>query len=1056
MASNSIVRPTANPLDVDLSDATPVSAEELAQIDLSDAKPVSPEELASIDLSDATPISAEQLIQENKTDLMGAALQGIKEEALPFLTTPEERAQVDTPQESLVALGTSLLTNIVAGAAASKAGAETGALIGTAVAPGVGTAVGATVGAATGLALYGIYSGFGQEKLRSEGEGQEYSILRGAAKAGLQVNPVLSSSSKFTKLARAAAQVVGEAAVEYSYTGKKQDAAIAGVMGVLGGMAIPKQALVADAVGGKEVERIITDALDGVDGLAVRTQQIKETLPKIDSTEALSNMEFKRFVLSQPGMGVSAASEGSINKAFDKLLPTLGEDSGTGKSALEGLVDLWHTKKAMTKAADQLVSESMKQLNPTKFNTEDLNKFSALFDDALFVGKRIDDKLGTNLEGAFAKYGEARERYNTVSHALLKQGTSAAEATRAAGLTNKDMGIALTGKTHLLTPDAIEKVNSEAGQEAIKAWRQVWDDTRDALVAHGVNVNYDANYLPMRALRGPTLASEIQGRALDIDKAIKKYGQPNLPRLQEMLKEIDPNTASKIEELIFLGKRVDVDVQQIGDLGKLREMALNGRSKLSEGQAVGAAFERTMIEIAENLRDFDVANNFTSYLATNLKGAITRDEVRQLALHRDMLDGLGMREASDWLSHRIGLMSGAMGAGDAMLSNLAGRYKYGAERLMSSELAAARRAGVAVDKVGDFMGMSSAMPYASFLGANVKSAIHQLVQPFAQSAPELGGAYGYKLMAKSVLSAISDKLNPSVRIGDTLDQYGLTSKFYNSDNLIDKTHLSRMKGAIDKYNEGMMVMFGAADQINRYATLKAARSWARDLASGNKDAVAALKKAGTGLKQDLAASGLIQKAATSQVDMANLEHTLAHYLNQKTQFLYGKEFQSKSLAEMGRHFSMFAKFPSIITSDVAYTASKRDLGRFAEKFGTPTAMLVLASYLVSAHETPELKYFVGNPLTAGPLGSLGGAERVMGGGPAVKTVVGAMKGLSDVSTAPSSEEIKQKAAQVVKRAAKGALKTYVPVASPIINEVDRWNKAHGKMKLSDKLLGGEE
>lgn len=998
-------------------------------------------------------------------DIGSAFLGGVREAVLPFSVTKDADKAIDTTAE----VGASLAGNLAASLAAGVGAAKVGAAIGTAVAPGPGTVAGAALGGTIGTVLYGIYSGIGQEHIRSQRAGQEFSPTRAVVGSALQANPIFKASSKAEKLARIGAQALGEYGMERSYGSDQTTAVIAGSLGVLGTAFIGKKQAAVAAAGGQDVAKDMVDSLTKGDaGLKIlqRTQEIAEASPKASMEELLQSDDFKRFVLSRPGSGVAKAPLGkkSLDKAFQHATSTLGQELFSDKSKMDELGDLYHNYKASMQAVADVNKDIVRTVSGKKGASKAAEMFQKDMDvnaaqkelyDTLYMSRTIDDRIGSNMEGTFAKVGALKERYTTVSHQLLTHGQAAAEAGTKAGLSNKDIGKALTGKTHLLTPEASAKLNTEAGQEALSLWRTAWDQALTVLEVEGVKVRRRANYLPMRQLRGADLATAIDRYAMDIADSIDQHGATSFKALVDQLdEEADANLISKVQELVSLGNRIGKPIDNLADLKHLKEEALRGSGALAKTLQVGAAFERSADEIADALRDFDVGNNFISYINSNLKNAVMTPVLQEMSVTRDVLRGLKLNNAADWVEHRIGVLGGNMGKGDMLALGLQQRYQYAANKLLGSDMASARRLGKAMDAGGDFVGFLTSRYYPAFLGANVRAAVRNLAQPWVQGVPELGGKYGTKTLLKAQAIAVKNMARKGKWAEQELHELGITSKYYTADNLLDQNALRKAGAVVKKIDDAMMTPFGMADKFNRYSTLQTAKIWARDLANGDKDALAALSKSGTGLKQSLMQSGRLQKAATVPQTMKELEYELAHYLNQKTQFLYGKEFHSKALAEAGRAFSMFTKWPSIMASDVAYNLAKKDWEAVRRRFAYPTAVLVLGQAVLEAEDNPWVKYAIGDITEVGPLSTFKNVDRVMGGGPIIQSGLKAVKGAAELVSQPQS--IPEAIGSTAKGIAKEAVKVYTPGVSPIINEVDRWRKAFGKEKLSDILFPKDE
>lgn len=935
-----------------------------------------------------------------------------------------------------------VVSNFATGRAAA---AGAGALVGSFVPiPIVGTVGGALVG----NLLYGLYAGVGQEASRSKAEGQEFSPLRAAVNVGLEANPLFRSGDKVVQAlrmgsklwtgARVAGQVAGQTGVEYSYSKDMGSAAVAGGLSLL--LSVPLYRSMRSAPTTPDTAAAVVRALNTEVGSDI-LQRTEAKLAKAAKDIDTEDLEFQRFVT-----GATGASADTVRERF----ATLG-----GKLTPERLQDQWtlhQWSKALQESAGEVVHDLTAKLGG-KIDAADLRlRDLAAIKDAKFVGSAIDRKTGLNVEGLFDSFAKAKEAFEVKAVGHMTGAAQVDRAARKAGLSRTDVGKALGGRLHELSPDKQAKLTALSLKDRdgggkisiLDAWRREYDEVYEALRAAGYDVGYIANYVPLKALKGADMAAALRARLGDLQR--KALGQ----KKNSLLDLGDDPEFLEFKDVV--GHLVGKDPSKLteGDLVGAAKSAL-GRGKTSIGYTPGAVFERTGDGVPEFAREWDVGKLFTQLVNGNLKAVHFDRAFKQGQATHAALERMGLQKSAQYVERYLLDQSGAASRGLAGFIRNTGETLRDAGRQLQAYDGVKGQAGKALEAVPDFVGWANGLVYPSYLGfPNVKAITRNMTQTLFTTVPELGGFKAAKWwgeatggMIKEAMQEIANKRSPFKLWSKQLQDVGLLGEHIMAD--IDTTPglTTGLRYYADKFNSWAMKLYSETDTINRMLAYRMGQSWAKAVANGHPGAVEALAKLGPGTKNQLRASGLIDATIKSK-DSAKLGHVLGDWLIGRTQFRYGKEQQSEFGRYMGTAFSMFTKWPVMVGSDIHDSFQRGALNgvrHTAQKYLAPYALLYGAQAAMTASgNDPSVAYklVVGDAREYSPLESIlhPGKQLEQLGGPGVQLAKEGLETLTHLERGDTD-----KAAALARTAARQLIKGYVPGVSQVINEVDRYERA---------------
>lgn len=1034
----------------------------------------------------ATPVESSSLINtagEAKGNTEAFAL-GVKEQLAPFnMSQPEYQASKDKSEKAANIAG-NVTAAVVVGALAQWGG---GAL-GTLVAPGPGTAIGAiggqALGRAAGLALFALYSGLGKEKLRANSEGKTFDpfskdLIRPSTilAVGTELNPLAKYGGKFLPTlgkelaAKTLVQSGLEAGWSASHGASMGEAAVTGVITAALGTAFAAPTLLrstkagtsaaGEAAAAKTALSNLDDVLNSDKGLDLLTTTVQRAAKEAQQMD-INDIDFQRWVLQSDAKPETVARE--FARKTEKWKPEQFQEAWKAKEFKDIMAD----EAAKTRAN---MSHEI-QAHGVPDNTSVTGRW---LKDGKFVARDADMATGLNLEGMLDEFSEARNKHNFVTMGFMKPAEELAKKARKLKLSNTDIGFAVAEMNDKVSEQGRKILAQPAGQEIVAGWREAFGRARDYLRESGYDIGDRDNYLPMYSLRGVDLSIALEKSKRKLAGYMQQEGVDNLASLKS------PDAVKLINELNAMYKNAmgisEEDLQRqfgVNTLAKAKGVAeasgatfspaitsldqidtlrreLAGQSKTRSGYELSALLARRG-EMPELMRNFDINDLFLQYLNGNMKSVHFDKAFRKMDANIGALDALGMKETAKYFSRLSRDIAGAETGWVANANRKLEEMRFVAEKALLDGNASAwdRHYASALKGAPEALSFFTNMVYPSFLGMNVKATIRNYTQPLMVSAPELGHGYGEALAGKAMMRTAWDKFKGGVDLEDFLQKKNLLGERFHGEAITSEAGyaLGTAKELARKAGDMSMWLYGKSDGINRYVTYTMGQQWAKDVIAGDKGAIIALSRASTGLKAAIKSQGI-------EKDAEKLGDVLGRYLISKTQFNYGKEQLSQFGREYGRLFSMFTKWPVMVSSDITELFKKHGAAKggslFATKYLVPLMALTLfGKYVLDVEKNPKAKYLIGNPSQYAPLSSIQGTLSGSLGSPLIRLGIGTASGFYDLATDTSSGNLK-KTMKGLGTGVREVATTFVPGAA-VVNEIDRYRTAHGKKKLSQQMI----
>ena len=1022
----------------------------------------------------------------------------------------EELSGAKMAGEAIGGLGTGMAAAIASAKAGGALGAGIGSLFGG-IGAVPGSAIGSLIGGGLGAATYAIYSGFGQEHIMSELADQEFSPGRAIARSALQLNPIAKIEGRAAQTlqslaprlvkaaqaagkskavyARAAAQIAGEAGVAADTFGKDAGIFTALISTLISPMMVKgmKSSPILGSV--EDLDNYLKTPVGQALSMKAADRIAKEIPQEVNVKKALKDDRFLQYVLTRPGK--SSSGEDAILKASPKtrqariqrLMSKENDQGGLTENKIAEMYKGYLSRNIMmdeaSKARKAIEKEFVKNvgLKSDRIMDEPFGDIANWLGDGQLIARATDRKFGTSTTSLLNELAERKGTYEVEAGKLFNKGIDAVKKQRKLGFSNEEIGrlrVFLSEKSAKpeILPDRIKplidlnskRIKDPKLQEVVNLWDDAFESARNSITSRDFDVNKIPHYMPMKLIPKDTLPIQIRRSLQRIGGLARSAGKDDLFKLKrEDLKKMGLAKAERrdvYEELTTMKRLAssfygipagEVTEQKLG--GLIQDMLKSGKAKPGLGYELSAMFSRGGSKISDKYRDLDIGSAYTRYVQSQVRGAIMDDVNRKLLDNVEILKATGASKAAAWWEdHMLDMIAGRQ-TPNFKIANLMqdskNKYRYWVDKSaddMGLANDALGRKGV--KQMGEALSTWQSMLYPAYLGLNVRANLRNLTQVGALTAPELGGTYGYKTAARAY-AKMAASIAKGKSLSQELDDLGLGGSRFLAEKLQADVKELPTVGAAKVLNNATMAIYSYSDVINRAATYRMGQIMAKDLLSGDKQALKALKKMGSATRANLQKAGV--REAIQARDADKLGDILGKSLVAKTQFHYGPEQRARYARFMGPMFSMFTKWPVSVGSNIVDVWQEnpkayQKLKRYMELYGAPLGVLSALGYGMKEYEGEHgvLNYLIGDPKEISPALAL---EFTLFQNPAVEALG---EGKEQVRRAMASDkDFSENAADLTKKLTKKAMTTAIPPVSSVINEVERFQKkAMGEKKTS--------
>lgn len=1082
---------------------TPEEVEELKSmgVDHSKAKVVSqPPDTVVGEQPDADGALAPEAQTSKVGQFFSGLKTGAKETAAPFTVTEDEAQQERTMAELAGELVGSMGIDIAAGAAAAKAGAVAGSIAGP-----VGTAVGGLAGLAGYAVYSAYGQEELAQKRGGEFKAGRFAartalamnpLLRYGGKLSQQLTtsaPKVAKALQATektvpRIARYGAQVAGETAVAVDEFGAEHAKVATAVSLVLhGAMFARGRAIDPDS------SRVIGDLSSDpevIDAAGVAAEKVNKMDVKIPEKLGLNDLKFANFLVRKPGQDIRAPKRdiGPLTKKAQKAYDAKAKSSKLLLAKAQKQWDTLDDVKKMEAYKTHLMSDIMleeivkknkniqldfaRKGNVKDAPVEDLEALNKKIRDNQGVALEVDRLMGMGMTETLNRISEAVTMKEQFTFPVIKKARKAQKLMKRAKISKDQMGKLRAyfseGKqkhhrkdiAHLLD-DNDQFLSPKAG-EAYNLMSSAWDDAYGIIKTMGFKPGYIEHYIPRKMLNVDEKASAVGDMARTLrtladnmdpkvaNKIHKWSGQDIMKANPDFIEEDAANILAQIRDLMKLKKKYGGDKSNKLDfvqLDELRKTILKTTNSRRMGNDVSAVFAREGDEVVESLRDYDIFKNLLYYMNTSVKSAILQDPMQEIYSYYRVFNKAGMKDSAQWVQDLMQDISGVIRPGtvDQMISDKSAMLKHHIDQGLKN----AKQNKQFVKLMGyetlnlaseAFRGWQTAV-YPAYLGLNVKAHIRDLTQNLLQTAPYLGGTYGYEAVAKSLAK------NPLKHV-KRLAQSGLLSKGAFEEAIVDRS--SKVGRAFGRINNTTMKTYLAVEKANRIWSYSIGHTLAQDITKGNRRAIEAFGKMGAGVRASLRKRGITSLDEIKN-NLDEVGDVFGRHLVARTQFHYGSEQKAQFLRSLGPLFSMFTKWPVSVGTDLSVIwrehPKKMDAAkRLFERYGVSLSGLFMAARLMD-EDNEVTNYLIGNPTDWAPVMAVSDVSVL--NNPGVEAVIASAETLREVVEDPSPEVVEKK----LKAALRKIMKSGIPAGSSVINEIDRMRRAQGDETLSSELIG---
>jgi len=973
---------------------------------------------------------------------------GAQEAIAPFSMSADDRTKA--LGHSNAALAGYIVSNLGAG---FTAGSAAGSVI-----PGLGTALGAGAGtvralATIGPALYAVYAGLGRDRLRSQEAGEEWDPISGkgiataALTIGTELNPLIKASSMPAAIIRGAAQVGGEALTEALHGGDKKSVAMAGVFATLGAASIASRVAgkgkIAESLVGESAENIgeaLADNSRGYMSKAMAALKDEDLHMPREADKVPS--EFKRYVLADAKAQLDGKQlDDAFNSAASKLTP----------EKLDDTYAMFKTQGVLTRIVEEDTAALNKGISSAP-TLKDITKADQWLNPTLYVARAVDGATGLEVGQLYDKMNQTRHAFSNVSNTFAQDLYKVRRAADKLGLSGEDVFALIERKP----TEGLTKAIAKHGQANIDVLRQDVVKHTDKLFGFLKELGYSPerrlDYMPHKAKNAVKLAVEVDDITDELKQSMAKEG---LRTIDDIRLKPDSVSASHLDLLDSLAqRRIGQPIKEGGDIAKLKTALLSSKGQIGSTEEldkdISALFARKG-EIAGRIQERNAWELLSGYVNENVRAAMYDDALKYGQTMVRALEVGGMPKASQFFKRYLADNMGNKWGLDGAMKNLRNQMEYKGTKMARDTTMNifGRTAGKAVAELPEFAAWLNNQIYPAKLAFNVPGMIRNYTQFLMSTAPEVGGIYGSRLAVSSGLDTIKlSAANPG-KLKSFLASKNLASEFFKGELENTATGVGRAKHYTDAMNEKMMTFYGASDTVNRIISYKMGQQIAKDLLAGNPDAAKFMKKADAGLKSVVKRAMLEGKGESAAENMGD---AIGRYLISKTQFDFGKAAQSEMQRAVGPAFSMFTTWPINIAADVANTYREQGMksgsAQVLRKYFAAYLMLAGASAWMEEHQNPLVQYLIGKPEEFAPIASILPKQsqgRSLASNPLVDTIGKTLAPLTS-----SDLSVKDRLKGSARNAISAAATSYTPIVAPVINEVQKFQRAFGKETIMQR------
>jgi hypothetical protein len=769
-------------------------------------------------------------------------------------------------------------------AVASTAGVLAGSALTTL---GVPTLAAAGVGGA----IYGVYSGIASEIGKSKEEHRDFSASRAAEEVASQINMAIGHTTKALKLARVVLEG-GISALQSYEADPNHNISASKVLIDMAAVGIGAKITMPNKAVGEAATKTLMEALETSGVMA----QANAAFSKADKTipAELPKKFINKFI---------GTVDAETSKHFDANWNNLSQAKRQ---------ELWDSHLLTTHVEEAATDVSRKLSSELGESVKDLNKVKALAYDPKFIGRGIDDKLGTSVEPSL----------DALSAGINKATTEAIPfQLRAVGLTREANKIGIDNRELGKLRAAGQSSDNPEVKQLLDGWDNLFKDMREYVVNKGYHVNDLPNYTPMKELSAPEFYNKFS-QDFDHFLNIGKSTSTPLAKMEALIKSGE-NSEQEMKRFInfkrMASSLTDHEVSTFGDLKVAKNNILSGTKFTDKANdfSISMLYNRAN-DLPDDYREFDLGKLFSGYVSSNLKGLYASDGVAAVKMQADALAAAGLKKSSRYLNN---LISDTVGGVTNPVTWGAWSKKIYADSLATLSDSQASILAKIPAHIKKFA--YETLPYAITAGPhrNLLFGAKPIVDNGAQIAtsliPELTNLGNLKSAARFTGAGFKDTLRSLPDSLKRLEAAGMATSqevFKNATEELSRGLrsgtglMAKAVNANEAVGNAFMMALDYSEKISRSVTYNTGRAIGNAALNGDQEAIQLISKLPRGVRASL--------------NKATLGDDLGRHLVGTTMYHYGTAQMSEMARWLGSHLAMFSKFPTYNISEIGYNLEK--------------------------------------------------------------------------------------------------------------------------------------
>lgn len=584
------------------------------------------------------------------------------------------------------------------------------------------------------------------------------------------------------------------------------------------------------------------------------------------------------------------------------------------------------------------------------------DKVMNIMSDAQFVIRDIDERFGTLLEPVHRKLNVAYNRLSFARNGMRE---------KLSGIFSKHRGIddelvqgdrvyrALdTGNLTGLTSKEVSAYNSfkQFFKEGVD-YVNTLVKQKDPNIAP-MSIAARENYVPHILLSPEDLNTRFKQVYDDALRAASERNGREITDLTQLAQSEFRQTAAERPEFRQLLAGLNVfdnkEIKTAQDAVLRYKDLMGSRDGRRRMETVAKSALERQGNIPEWMREKNLYKLADRWSSNTLKHLYLRNSMSELRSISKRVAAAGGEVESEYVNRLLqdinGIRKGTFA--ETTLNARVGYYSH-VDKLSEKLGPVAESVGAVAKALPEVFSDMHRQIYPNLLGMNPRALIMNLTQPFAKTAPELGGTYGYGAVFRGSLNAIVNFPKYAKKVQDMgLQPAEYVRKYsrYMAEGIRRESIYAIPSEMLNQLGDAAMYLYTKTDVINRSISLATAEVMVNDLTKGSKLAQKAIDRLPT----------TVQKQVSKATSRDELVEILSSHLNAATQYNYNRLSLSEFGRTMGPYFSVFSKWPTATAGEIIQEVRNKGVlkgsARNMEKYLAPLMLMQAADILMFGYD----------------------------------------------------------------------------------------------------------